>query len=118
MRMQRCRVSDDELRHDQAQARATAQFEQEAPDMRERVEDLARDFIQGLPVAIQRYGRPYTREDLLCDVYEHDLHDRAVFAACAGDPDPMRDLVIRCAQRAAAVHLYGECTADDLGFMP
>lgn len=87
----------------------------ETASKRELVVDLARDLIQGLDVTILRWGRKYTRDDLMTDVFEHELYDGAFFAAYAKDFEPLRDLTIRCAQYAVCEYLYPS-EAEALGF--
>lgn len=116
MRMNRCRVEYDELNHDFAQSALNRDFELTKEARQQRVKELARQFIKGAPVEIYLWGSLYTRDDLLVDVQEHDLFDKAVFAAYGGDHAPMKDLVIRCAQRAVAEYLYPG-NEDKLGFI-
>lgn len=111
MRMQRC--ENTEALSNYTYAQGLPDTEREAK--RNLVINVARDFIHGLPAKVMRWDRDYTREDLLVDVQEHDDFDKAVFAAYARDANPMRDLVIRCAQYAVCEYLY-PCDEDYLGF--
>ena len=114
MRMQRCENTEALSNYTFIQG-LTSKSDVEREEKRDSVIDLARDFIQGLPVTVRRFDRDYSRDDLLVDVQEHELYDNAVFAAYAGDANPMRDLVIRCAQYAVCEYLY-PCEESYLGF--
>lgn len=109
-----CRVSRDELANDHAQLPS---FPSER-DKRQQVIELADRFLAGETVRLTHWAnRPYTIDDLLTEVFEHPLYDKAVFAAYSTDPAPMRDLVIRIARYAVAESLFGIGGADRLGFM-
>ena len=62
-------------------------------------------------------GDDYSMTDLGVQVFEHSLYDSALFDKANGNHIPMTDLIKRIARHAAAVHLFGDERADELGFL-
>lgn len=111
-----CRVSQEELLHDIKQFRSDMAEKYSEREQRLEVIALAKLYLHGQAAIKDEDGRPFTMDDLMVTVWDHDLY-KAAFEDIAIDVDlPMKDLVKRCARYACAVHLFGESRADELGF--
>ncbi len=84
---------------------------------RRAVRYQADELLEGRPTKIIYQGRQYTLDDAISATVEHDLFRRAALAAYIGNPNPLKDLMRRCAQFAICEHLF-EGESESLGFMP
>ena len=112
-----CRVSQDEINHDLRSIKRNESWPETKSILRMEVMNTATAIIEGQTTHVQRYGRPYTFNDVLDDVFNHKLFTQAMLACYWGDRAPLSDLISRCVHRAVAVSWYGEEDADDLGFV-
>lgn len=84
---------------------------------RDEAVKLAKQFIEGKAKLRGQWWNcedELTHDDLMVAVWDHKLFAQAFMAQANGNPDPLSDLIQRCANHAAAVHLFGEDRADEL----
>lgn len=111
-----CLVSRDELLHDSTQFRLEVAHRYSASDQRAEVFELATQFLASTQKINDCWGREFPLRELMVTVWDHELYENAFIAQANGNPNPMSDLIMRCARYACAVHLFGEAKAEDLGF--
>jgi hypothetical protein len=111
-----CPVSISELNNDLVQARLDTAFRYSSGEQRAEVFALANDYLKSAEKINDCWGREYPLRELMVTVWDHELYEKAFIAQANGNPNPMSDLILRCARYACAVYLFGEEKADDLGY--
>jgi glutathione S-transferase len=109
-----CRVSADLLAH-MAIEDQCERYDDKA--QRDDAMKLAKQFLEGKATLRGQYYNSedeFTHDDLMVAVWDHALYEKAFFSHATGNPAPLSDLIQRCANHAAAVHLFGEERADEL----
>lgn len=111
-----CAVRNDELKKDIRHFHLENAHRYSAPEQRAEVFALAAQFLASAQKINDCWGREFPLRELMVTVWDHELYEMAFVAQANGNPNPMSDLIMRCARYACAVHLFGEDKAEDLGF--
>lgn len=111
-----CAVRKAELQQDTKQFHLEAAHRYSADVQRAEVFALATQYLASAQKINDCFGREFPLRELMVTVWDHELYENAFIAQANGNPNPMSDLIVRCARYACAVHLFGEDKAEDLGF--
>lgn len=112
-----CRIANELNAHEIAVARSEHIAHYSEADQRSEAIALADQFKAGRAALNDCWGNDYPLTELMVSVWDHELYEAAFFKAANGNSQPIQDLILRCARHAAAVHLFGEDRADELGFL-